>query len=89
MRAIVTVTGLDKVGIISKVSTLLAGCRVNILDLSQTVLQGFFTMVMIVDISDCTLSFAELSELLSKEGEDFGLSIRIQREDIFNSMHRI
>lgn len=89
MRAIVTVTGLDKVGIIAKVSTLLASCNVNILDLSQTVLQGFFTMVMIVDISGAALPFTELSSLLEKEGEDFGLSIRIQLEDIFNSMHRI
>lgn len=89
MRAIVTVTGKDKVGIIAMVSVLLADHNVNILDLSQTVLQEFFTMVMLVDIHNCTIPFDSLSDKLAEEGENFGLSIRIQREDIFNAMHRI
>lgn len=89
MRAIVTVTGKDKVGIIAMVSTLLANHNVNILDLSQTVLQEFFTMVMLVDIRNCSIPFDSLSANLAEEGENFGLSIRIQREDIFNAMHRI
>ncbi|MGI5971594.1 MAG: ACT domain-containing protein [Oscillospiraceae bacterium] len=89
MRAIVTVTGADKVGIIAMVSTLLSSCQVNILDLSQTVMQEFFTMVMLVDIGNCTLPFDELADMLAREGEKFALSIRIQREDIFNAMHRI
>lgn len=89
MKAIVTVIGKDTVGIIADVCTLLAGQGVNVLDISQTVLQEYFTMIMLVDASQCTAPFAELSELLKQRGNERGLSIRIQREDIFNAMHRI
>ena len=89
MRAIVTVIGRDRVGIIANVSTLLAEYGVNILDITQTVLQEYFTMIMLADISDCSVPFAELSKTLAKCGEERSLSIRIQREDIFEAMHRI
>ena len=89
MRAIVTVIGKDTVGIITNVCSLLAEKDVNILDISQTVMQEYFTMIMLVDTAKCTVSFSELSDMLKKDGESCGLSIRIQREDIFNAMHRI
>ena len=89
MRAIVTVLGKDRVGIMSLVCALLAQHNVNILDISQTILQGDFTMVMLVDTSACSASIGEMSDLLDQAGQGQGLSIRIQREDIFNAMHRI
>jgi ACT domain-containing protein len=89
MRAIVTVIGKDKVGIIASVCAILAKNGVNVLDISQTVLQEYFTMIMLVDASGCSLPFTELSALLKEEGLKEGLSVRIQREDIFEAMHRI
>ena len=89
MRAIVTVIGKDRVGIIAEVCAMLAGCKVNILDISQTVLQEYFTMIMLVDASESTLPFAELAGQLAEKGKETGLDIRMQREDIFNAMHRI
>ena len=89
MRAIVTVIGKDQVGIIAKVCAILAGCGVNVLDISQTILQGYFTMIMIVDTAGSNVSFTELAGALEKSGSEIGMSIRIQREDIFEAMHRI
>ena len=89
MRAIVTVVGKDRVGIMSAVCSLLAEHNVNILDISQTILQGAFTMVMAVDVSQSTASFGELGKGLNDLGTELGLSIRIQREEIFNAMHSI
>ena len=89
MRAIVTVLGKDRVGIMSLVCALLAQHNVNILDISQTVLQDYFTMVMLVDTAACTASIGEMADLLEQAGKEQELSIRIQREDIFNAMHRI
>ncbi len=89
MRAIVTVIGKDRVGIISAICSELAKNGVNVLDISQTVLQEYFTMMMLVDISGCDKTFAELSSILNEEGEREGLSVRIQREDIFEAMHRV
>ena len=89
MRAIVTVLGKDRVGIMSAVCTLLAEHNVNVLDISQTILQGYFTMVLLVDISACTVSFPEIADKLDAYGTERGLAVRIQREDIFNAMHRI
>ena len=89
MRAIVTVIGKDKVGIIASVCSLLADNGVNILDISQTILQEYFTMIMLVDTKSSTLRFDELSAALAASGDALGLSIRIQREDIFQAMHRI
>ena len=89
MKAIVTVIGKDQVGIIAAVCSLLAQYHVNVLDISQTVLQEYFTMIMLVDITENTVSFAELAEKLDEAGKTRGLSIRVQREDIFEAMHRI
>ena len=89
MRAIVTVIGKDRVGIIASVCALLAQNGVNILDISQTILQEYFTMIMLVDTAGCPTPLAELSKSLETCGEEQGLSIRIQREDIFEAMHRI
>ena len=89
MKAIVTVIGKDRVGITASVCSLLAQHSINILDISQTVLQEYFTMVMLVDTSACSASIGEMSDLLDQAGQGQGLSIRIQREDIFNAMHRL
>lgn len=89
MRAIVTVLGKDRVGIIADVCDLLSKSNVNILDISQTILQGYFTMIMLVDTAGCSLPFADLASVLKAKGEETCLSIRIQREDIFEAMHRI
>ena len=89
MRAIVTVVGPDRVGIIAEVTTLLSRLGVNVLDISQTVMQEFFTMTMLVDTEACTVSYDAVRDALTDKGEEMHLSIRIQREDIFNAMHRI
>ena len=89
MRAIVTVIGKDPVGIIASVCTKLAQENVNVLDITQTVLSDYFTMIMLVDTEGCTLPFADLAARLEEDGQERGLSIRMQREDIFNAMHRI
>ena len=89
MKAIVTVIGKDKVGITATVCTILAQNNINILDITQTVLQDSVTMVMLVDTSASNKSVGELSDVLEVAGVAEELSIRIQREDIFNAMHRI
>ena len=89
MRAIVTVIGKDKSGIIAKVSTLLADNQVNIEDISQTIVQGNFTMLMLCDLSGAKLSLKDLGVELSKLGEAIGVSTHVQHEDIFNAMHKI
>ena len=89
MRAIVTVIGKDRVGIIADVTALLAQYGVNVLDISQTVLQEYFTRIMLVDAAQCTVPFADLARTLDEAGTQRGLQIRAQREDIFNAMHRI
>jgi ACT domain-containing protein len=89
MRAIVTVIGTDRVGIIAGISTVLADANVNILDITQTTMQGIFTMIMLVNTKDASVAFEELDKRLKARGESLGLQVRIQREDIFNSMHRV
>ncbi len=89
MNAIVTVVGQDKVGIIAAICVRLSEYNVNILDISQTILQGAFTMVMAVDVSKSTVSIGELSKVLGDLGQEMELSIRIQREEIFEAMHTI
>ncbi len=89
MRAIVTVVGKDKVGIIAGVCTLLANFNVNILDIRQTVMQGYFTMMMVADVSQSSLPVAQLAQQLEEQGKQMTLSIRLQREDIFDAMHRV
>ena len=89
MHAIITVLGQDKVGIIASICTLLAENNVNILDISQTILQGSFTMVMAVDLSASRLAIGELRAALEALGASIGMSIRIQREELFDAMHRV
>ena len=89
MNAIVTVIGDDKVGIIAAICTMLAENNVNILDISQTILQGKFTMVMAVDIGKADLPLTDLAVKLRDLGKSMDISIRIQREEIFDAMHRI
>lgn len=89
MRAIVTVVGKDRVGIIADVCALLADRQVNVMDISQTVMQDYFTMIMLVDTDKCEVSFESLRQELEFEGEKKGISAHIQREDIFNAMHRL
>ncbi len=89
MKAIVTVIGKDQVGIIAKVCTFLGTHNVNVLDISQTVLEDYFTMMMMVDASQSDVPFAELATLLEKVGKEQGLVIHAQREEIFDAMHRI
>ena len=89
MKAIVTVVGKDRVGIIAGVCVKLAEYNVNVLDISQTVMQGYFTMMMATDVSAINVPLAVLATEMEKTGKDMGLSIRVQREDIFEAMHRI
>ena len=89
MKAIVTVVGKDQVGIIAGVCNRLAQYNINVLDISQTIMEGFFTMMMVVDLALCAESFANLQNVLKTFGEGRGLSIRIQREDIFDAMHKL
>ena len=89
MKAIVTVVGKDRVGIIAEICVLLASYQVNVLDISQTVMQGHFTMMMAVDVSDCTVPLAELCKIMDAKGQEMKLNVRVQREDIFEAMHRV
>ena len=89
MKAIVSVFAKDAKGIIAYVTGVLAAQEINILDISQTLMQEYFTMIMLVDLSDCPLSFDALSRLLQEKGAARGLSVHIQRQDIFDAMHRI
>lgn len=88
-KTIITVVGKDTVGIIAKVCTYLANNRINILDISQTIVSGYFNMMMITDISGATKSFAAISDEMEKLGEEIGVVIKCQREEIFEKMHRI
>ena len=89
MRAIITVVGEDKVGIIAAVSGLLAEKNVNILDISQTIMQDMFTMIMLVDISKLSSDFSQMADDLTELGDSMGLKIHTMHEDIFNCMHHI
>lgn len=89
MRAVITVVGRDRTGIIAGISSVLAEHEVNILDLSQTILQEFFTMIMVVELKDSKSKFEDVQKYLEAEGLNLGLSVKIQHEDIFNSMHKI
>ena len=89
MKAIVTVVGKDRVGIIADVCVELASYNINVLDISQTVMQGYFTMMMAVDTCGCDLPLAELAKRMEEKGKEMGLSIRLQRADIFKAMHRV
>ena len=89
MKAIVTVVGKDQVGIIAAVCAHLAAYNANVLDIRQTVMQGYFTMMMVVDVSGSNIPVAELAQQMEEKGREMNLSIRLQREDIFEAMHRI
>ncbi len=89
MKAVVTVVGKDRVGIIAAVCQSLAEYNVNVLDISQTVMQGYFTMMMVVDVSGANCSVVALAQELEEKGKGMNLSIRLQREEIFEAMHRV
>lgn len=88
-KVIITVVGKDTVGIIAKVCTYLSEGSVNVLDISQTIVSGYFNMMMIVDMANATASFAEISDHLDALGEEIGVTIKCQKEEIFEMMHRI
>lgn len=89
MRAVISVVGKDMVGILAKVSGVCLEYNVNIIDVTQTILQDMFTMIMLVDISKCSVPFADFSDKMKSLGDTLGMSIHTMHEDIFNSMHRI
>ena len=89
MRAIVTVVGKDCIGIIGGVCAHLATYNVNILDITQTVLQGYFTMTLVVDVSDLSIGFDEMKRQMEIYGKERSLDIRVQREEIFNAMYKL
>jgi ACT domain-containing protein len=89
MKAVITVVGKDRVGIIAAVSTALADNQVNILDISQTILQDYFTMLMLAELDPERIAIAELAERLNAVGEALGVQIRVQHDAIFSAMHRI
>ena len=89
MRAVITVLGKDMVGILAKVSTKCAEVDVNVIEVTQSILQDLFAMIMMVDISNSKVPFNELVDSLKKIGDDMGLKVHVMHEDIFNSMHRI
>ena len=89
MRAIITVVGRDMVGILAKISTVCAESNVNVIEVSQSILQDMFCMIMLVDVSKCSIEFTAFAENCKKLGDELGLSVSAMHEDIFNSMHRI
>ena len=89
MKAVITVIGCDRIGIIASITGVLAKASVNILDISQTIMQSIFSMIMLVDFTNMNCEFSELSDLLKQTGDKLGVEIRFQREEIFTSMHRI
>lgn len=88
-KGIITVVGKDRVGIISDVCTFLAKNNINILDISQTIVQDYFNMMMIVDINNISKSFGEVVDELDELGQNIGVTIKLQHEDIFRKMHRL
>lgn len=89
MNAFVSVLGMDQKGIIKEVTTILSDSSINILDINQTIVEGYFTMVMFVDLSDLTTDFSSLKESLNHLGNSLGLEIKIQHEKIFTAMHTL
>lgn len=89
MKAILTVIGKDKVGIIAGISNKLSKLKINILDVNQTILDGYFTMMMMLDLKECTEEFVNVQSILNKEASILGVEVKIQREEIFKSMHTL
>jgi ACT domain-containing protein len=89
MKAILTIIGKDRVGIIAAIAALLAGRNVNILDINQTVMKEYFTMFMLVDLEKMNVGFSQLQNELDEKGKEINMNIRIQREDIFEKMYQL
>ena len=89
MKIVVTIVGKDRVGIIAMVSNILADNKVNILNINQTILDGFFNMIMIADMKDSKMNIKDLQQILKEKGEEISLDIKVQHEDIFDIMHKI
>ena len=89
MKAIISVIGKDRVGIMYRISKVLHDCSVNIEDVTQTIMQEYFTMLMLVQIDETKTTFRQLSDALQETGDDIGVSVQIQKEDIFDAMHKI
>ena len=89
MHAVITVIGKDMVGILARVSAICAENNVNVVEVTQSILQDLFAMIMMVDLSKCTIPFSELSDKLTELGGELGLNIHAMHEDIFNSMHHV
>lgn len=89
MKAVITVTGKDSVGIVARVSTLCAEHKANIVDITQTVLSEYFAMIVLVEIGELSIPFADFADKLAATGRENGLDIRAMHEDIFNTMHHI
>lgn len=89
MKAIISVIGKDKVGIIAGITTELAKFQINILDITQTIMEEYFTMITSVDISKMNVSFEKVKQSLKEKGKELGVEVNIQREEIFNSMHKL
>lgn len=89
MRAVVAVIGKDTVGILARVTAICAEHRANVMDVTQTVMQDLFAMTMLIEISELSVGFSELTDELKKAGDEMGLQIHVMHEDIFNSMHKI
>jgi len=89
MNAIIAVIGHDKVGILAKISVVCSKNNANIIDVNQTVMQNYFTMIMLTEITDLSCEFGEFSKKVAATGEEMGMTVHVMHEDIFNSMHRI
>lgn len=89
MRIVLTIVGEDKVGIIAKVSNTLAECNINIININQNIMQGFFNMVLIADMKEANVSLKQAQDKFKSLGEEIGVEIRLQSEEIFTAMHRI
>jgi ACT domain-containing protein len=89
MKAVITILGRDRIGIVARVSSTLAEHSVNILDINQNIVNEIFNMIMIVDMAPATIALKDLQQALKEQGEEMGLEIRVQHEDIFKLMHRI
>ena len=89
MKIVVTIVGKDRLGIIAMVSNILADNKVNILNINQNILEGFFNMIMIADMKDSKMSIKDLQQILKEKGEEIALDIKVQHEDIFDIMHKI
>ncbi|WP_304159999.1 ACT domain-containing protein [Phascolarctobacterium succinatutens] len=89
MRVVLTIVGKDKVGITAKVSNALADMNINIININQNIMQGFFNMVLIADMAEANVPIAEARDKMAALGEEIGVEIRLQSEEIFSAMHRI